>query len=100
MTAPGRIDTHSHLIPGVDDGCATLEQSIDCARMFVAAGFSHVFCTPHVWPNHPHVTRDNVGHWTATLQEEFDFQKIPLKLLPGGELNLHANVTGLHEDQI
>ncbi len=88
----GRIDVHSHIIPGVDDGCKTIEQSIACARMLVAAGYTHSFCTPHVWPSYANITRENVAHWTAALQEEFRFAKVPLTLLPGGELNLHANV--------
>jgi len=24
----GRIDVHAHLLPGIDDGCATVEESI------------------------------------------------------------------------
>ena len=30
-----KIDVHSHLLPGVDDGCKTLEESLDCARLLV-----------------------------------------------------------------
>src|SRR4051812_27372991 len=88
----GRIDVHSHLIPGVDDGCKTIEQSIECARVLVAAGYTHSFCTPHVWPSYAKVTRENVAHWTSALQEELRFANVPLTLLPGGELNLHARV--------
>jgi len=95
-----RIDVHSHLIPGVDDGCKTLEQSLQCARMLVGAGYTHAFCTPHVWPSYTNVTRDNVRDWTAALQEELLFAKIDLALLPGGELNLHKDVMQLPPDQI
>ena len=31
----GRIDIHSHLLPGVDDGCKTVADSLDCARALV-----------------------------------------------------------------
>ncbi len=85
----GRIDVHSHLIPAVDDGCRTIEQSVECARMLASAGYTHIFCTPHVWPNYPHVIRDNVRQWTNTLQEEFRFAGVPIALIPGGELNLN-----------
>jgi protein-tyrosine phosphatase len=88
----GRIDVHSHIIPGVDDGCKTIEQSIECGRMLVEAGYTHSFCTPHVWPTYTNVTRENVAQWTETLQEEFRFAQVPLTLLPGGELNLHSRV--------
>jgi protein-tyrosine phosphatase len=49
----GRIDVHAHLIPGVDDGCADVRESIECGRMLVGAGYTHAFCTPHIWPNLP-----------------------------------------------
>ena len=35
----GLVDTHSHLLPGVDDGCRTVEESIACGRV-LAAGAS------------------------------------------------------------
>ncbi|HEX8524277.1 MAG TPA: CpsB/CapC family capsule biosynthesis tyrosine phosphatase [Tepidisphaeraceae bacterium] len=88
----GRIDVHAHLIPGVDDGCKTIEQSIECARALVSAGYTHAFCTPHVWPNYPDIKRDNVAHWTTQLQQELYYGQVPLTLLPGGELNLHPAV--------
>jgi protein-tyrosine phosphatase len=42
------IDLHSHLLPGVDDGSRTVEQSIGVLRGFVAKGITDVACTPHV----------------------------------------------------
>ena len=38
--AAGRIDVHSHLLPGVDDGCKSVEESIACARVLVANGYT------------------------------------------------------------
>ncbi len=42
------IDVHTHLIPGVDDGARTIEQSLDVLRRFAAAGVRCVVCTPHL----------------------------------------------------
>src|SRR4051794_15107533 len=58
----GRIDVHSHLLPGVDDGCASIEDSIACAARMVAAGYTHSFCTPHVWPDLPHNNAGTIPH--------------------------------------
>jgi protein-tyrosine phosphatase len=87
----GRIDVHSHLLPGVDDGCKNLAESIACARMLVDAGYSHCFCTPHVWPSDLKQTIETVPQWTGELQTQLDAQGIALRLLPGGELNLHKD---------
>jgi len=96
----GRIDVHSHLLPGVDDGCATFEESIECARLLVSAGYTHAFCTPHLLPIYPHVTRASVAKWTMKLQEALGAAQVPLTLMPGGELNLHAGVTQMTIEQV
>lgn len=96
----GRIDVHSHLLPGVDDGCRTVDDAIACARELVALGYTHGFCTPHLWPGHVNVTRSQIPRWTEALQREFDGAGVPYRLIPGGELNLHEAVQQLPEQQI
>jgi protein-tyrosine phosphatase len=41
------IDTHCHLLPGLDDGPATMEDAIELAGLLVAGGVASVLCTPH-----------------------------------------------------
>jgi protein-tyrosine phosphatase len=41
------IDTHCHLLPGLDDGPQTVDGSLALARSLVADGVSLVLCTPH-----------------------------------------------------
>src|SRR6266568_307588 len=96
----GRIDVHTHLLPGVDDGCADLGESIECGRMLVEAGYSHAFCTPHIWPNLPHNNPAMISQRTQELQKEFDRAGVSLKLLPGGELNLRAEMVNWQHEQV
>lgn len=42
------IDLHSHLLPGVDDGSRTVEQSVEVLRRMAALGITDVCLTPHV----------------------------------------------------
>ncbi|MDB5297845.1 MAG: hypothetical protein JWO31_3828 [Phycisphaerales bacterium] len=86
--SPGRIDVHAHLLPDVDDGCKTVEDSIACARRMVEAGYAHLFCTPHVWPSLPHNSADEIPGRVADLQAMLDAVGVPLTLHPGGEMNL------------
>jgi len=86
--AQGRIDIHGHLLPGIDDGCPTVEDSVRCAKILVEAGYRHAFCTPHFWPGLPKNTIPNIRQHVADLQKEYDQRNIPLRLLPGGEINL------------
>jgi protein-tyrosine phosphatase len=90
----GRVDVHSHLLPCVDDGCQSLEDSLACARVLVEQGYTHSFCTPHVWPSLPHNTPGNIRRRVGELQAALDAASVPLRLFPGGELNLREDTPG------
>ena len=42
------IDLHAHVLPGIDDGPATMEDSVELARLAVRDGTRTVVATPHV----------------------------------------------------
>ena len=42
------IDSHSHLLPGVDDGSPSFEVSIPVIQRFAAEGVTTLVCTPHL----------------------------------------------------
>jgi protein-tyrosine phosphatase len=43
----GWVDTHLHLLPGIDDGPATMELALAMAEVIIGDGVSHVVVTPH-----------------------------------------------------
>jgi protein-tyrosine phosphatase len=79
------IDLHCHILPGVDDGPTTLEESLAMARVAVADGLRVVAATPHLAPadfaDHPWIAA-GVASLTAALQAE----SLPLEILPGAEI--------------
>lgn len=93
MLPPGLIDIHSHLLPGIDDGCADIEESLRCVARLKAAGFIGTICTPHVWHSQfPHNTIDNVRAWTAQLAERLRDEGVEYHVWPGGEVRLYDGV--------
>jgi len=42
------IDLHCHILPGIDDGAADLEESLAMARIAVGDGIEITACTPHI----------------------------------------------------
>jgi protein-tyrosine phosphatase len=96
----GRIDVHSHLLPGIDDGCESVEESLRCARRMVAAGYTHSFVTPHIWPGLPANTIANITALTQRLQAALDRGDIPLRLIPGGELNLSPTLAQTPREEL
>ncbi len=41
------VDIHSHILPGLDDGAATLEEAVAMVRMAAASGTTDIVATPH-----------------------------------------------------
>ena len=46
------VDFHSHILPGIDDGSKSVEESIQMLRMMAKQGITHVVATPHFYPQH------------------------------------------------
>ena len=49
----GLVDLHLHLLPGVDDGSKSLDESIAMARALVALGYDTLAPSPHHRPEYP-----------------------------------------------
>lgn len=53
----GFIDIHNHILPGIDDGAKTVEDSIFLLKGFKDIGITNFICTPHImenyYPNNP-----------------------------------------------
>lgn len=96
----GRIDVHSHLLPGIDDGCDDVTESIQCARLLVQAGYTHSFCTPHILPDFPDNTVRGVVAQVAQLQAALDAEYVALRLIPGGEINLREGTPSTAVDAL
>jgi protein-tyrosine phosphatase len=41
------VDLHCHILPGLDDGPADIEESIEMAEAAIADGITHIVATPH-----------------------------------------------------
>ena len=89
----GRIDIHSHMLPDIDDGCETIEESIASISLLKQAGYVGTICTPHLWPDmFPDNTPANIQRWTDSLTNELANRNIEYALWPGGELRLFPGV--------
>ena len=41
------VDIHSHILPGIDDGARTIEESLEMLRLAAASGTTDIVATPH-----------------------------------------------------
>jgi len=86
------IDLHCHLLPAVDDGPTTLEESLAMARLAREDGIHTIVVTPHAreWEQrcpHPDLPTalDEAIH---ALQQRLRESGIDLELVPGMEVDL------------
>ena len=63
------IDTHCHLLPGLDDGPGSLGEAVSLARSLTADGIQRVVCTPHYSPQFPTSHADAVAGLRALRAE-------------------------------
>lgn len=91
------IDLHCHILPGVDDGSSSLEESLEMARMMASEGVRIVACTPHIMPgvynNDGWTIRDRI----AQLQQALDEAGVVIHLVAGADVHIAPDlVDGLH----
>jgi len=79
------IDWHNHILPGIDDGPTEIEQSLVMASALSAAGFTTVYCTPHLIRGSYEAGNDEIRQGVADLQKRLNSNGIPLTLSPGRE---------------
>jgi protein-tyrosine phosphatase len=79
------IDLHCHILPGIDDGASSLEDSVAMARQAEADGIAVVCATPHIRSDHD-VRIEDIGTHVEALQRELTDREIGVRVAPGGEL--------------
>lgn len=81
------IDLHSHILPGLDDGAATLEDALGIAEAASSDGIRAIAATPHVRADYP-TSPEQMERLVDSLRRELREASVPLELLPGGEIAL------------
>lgn len=81
------FDCHCHILPGLDDGAQTLEDSLYLAERLAYYGYKRIVCTSHssyLYRNTP----ETVVPACEELQRELDRRGIKLQLTPSMEYRL------------
>jgi protein-tyrosine phosphatase len=84
---PDLFDFHCHILPEMDDGAQSLEEAIAMARFYVDDGVSCVVATPHCH-RYIHLLRKDIIPAVARFNEALSTHNIPLKVLPGSEIQV------------
>ncbi|HHE32503.1 MAG TPA: hypothetical protein ENL07_07730 [Chlorobaculum parvum] len=79
------------MLPNIDDGPTTIDESIEMAKLLVNAGYDTVYCTPHLIKGLYEADNNTVKTAVSDLQNALNQEKIALQLLCGREYFLDSN---------
>lgn len=83
-----KTDLHSHLIPGIDDGAQTLEDSITLIRKLMAVGYTKIITTPHIMADYYRNTPDIINRGLDVVREELVRQNLNIEVDAAAEYYL------------
>lgn len=89
------IDLHSHLLPGIDDGARTIDDTLDVVRNTLDSGVTHVMCTPHVHLGIFNNNKDTIQKSFAIAVQALRKSNIPLKLAFSCEVRICPEIIPL-----
>lgn len=79
------VDMHSHVLPGIDDGAQTPEESIVLIKKMMELGIKKIIATPHVMVDYYRNDRDSIMNALAVLKEELKNQNIDIPVEAAAE---------------
>lgn len=89
---PHFVDIHCHLIPEIDDGAKSWEDSLAMAEMACDDGIDTIVVTPHQLGTFSHNTGNLIRQRTALLQQQLDQHRVPLRVLPGADVRIEEGM--------
>lgn len=81
------IDTHNHMLPGLDDGPATIKEAVEMARVAHKNNITKIITTPHHNDYH-HPTKQEILASFELLQAALKKEAVPVEIYPGQELRI------------
>jgi protein-tyrosine phosphatase len=94
----GYVDIHCHCLAGVDDGPATLSQSLSLCRALADDGVIRVIATPHQLGRFSECNEaSRIRERVLVLTEQLKRSGIALNVVPGGDVRVDERICQLVE---
>lgn len=94
------IDLHTHVLPGVDDGSQSMDESLEMLSMAAESGVETLVATPHcnIPDEYENYAGPGMDRLFLTLDEERRAAGIPLRLVKGMEVFATPDLPELLEE--
>jgi tyrosine-protein phosphatase YwqE len=85
-------DIHSHLIPAIDDGVKTVQESVNIIKTLHKMGVNRIITTPHIMLDTYKNSSQTIIPGLEAVRSELDTQKIPVKIEAAAEYYLDEGI--------
>jgi protein-tyrosine phosphatase len=89
------IDIHTHILPGVDDGAETIEDSIQMIRQAIDSGVEVICATPHILNGITPTFQEKINHTFQLLRAQVAERELKIKLTLGSEIYVRQDLDSL-----
>lgn len=80
-----KVDLHSHLIPGIDDGVADMEAAVAVIKEISASGVKKIITTPHIYPEFYNNREEDILQRLIELQKQVKEASIEVEIEAAAE---------------
>ncbi|MGI9448095.1 MAG: tyrosine-protein phosphatase, partial [Pirellulales bacterium] len=96
MTPTTRFtDIHCHIVPQIDDGAFSIDQSINMARTALGDGTTSLIATPHQLGTNSHVSAEAIINGVSKLQSALHDKEISVSVRPGADVRIDPELPKL-----
>ena len=92
------IDFHAHILPNIDDGSKSIEETFNLIKEAQQAGFDTIVSTSHYMEGYYEVENKERRIWIDALNEKLKEQNINVQLYLGNEIYITENIINLLEN--
>jgi len=79
------VDMHSHVLPGIDDGAQTPQESVALIRKMMALGITKIIATPHIMVDFYRNTKETIEDALTILKAELVKENITIDIEAAAE---------------
>jgi protein-tyrosine phosphatase len=89
------VDLHCHILPGLDDGAETLEESLRMCSMAAEDAIKTIVATPHTLDGVYMNELPAIKQAVSDLNRQLIQNHIPVEILPGADVHVNVNLLEL-----
>lgn len=89
------IDIHTHILPGLDDGAKTLNESIQMIQQALDVGVRTICATPHILDGVSSSLEEQINRSFTLLRSQLVKRKMATRLVFGSEIYIRHDIESL-----